>query len=119
MSVDWGAVWTALGGISGLVALGGFLFYARANRRKINAEAKVLEAEANDQTLESAFKLIGALEVRMDDLEAENKSFKRLLNRAYRRIEQLMKGIRKLLDQLADAGLVPCWQPDEWDQEPE
>jgi hypothetical protein len=30
-----------------------------------------------------------------------------------------MLGISRLIQQLADAGIAPCWQPDHWRPEPE
>jgi transcription initiation factor IIF auxiliary subunit len=127
--MDWGALITgALGGITAFVPV--ILLY-RANRRKIESEAAVNEASARDKasetadrTLEGAFKLIEKLESdrcddlkRLDQLEADNRNFKRRLEKALMRIEVLMQGIKTLLAQLYEANIEPNWEPGDWRDE--
>lgn len=129
--MDWLSVITAAGGVAGFSGLISVLLYLRPTRRKINAEARQIEAAAEneqsqvaDRTLDGAFKLIGKLETRLEQtewklasIEAENQKFKELAERALRRITYLMHGIKLLVEQLKKNLLEPVWEPDEWKYE--
>lgn len=132
--MEWYAILSALGGLSGIGALISVLFYLRPTRQKITAEAKHLEAsakhqtaEADEHTLDGAFKLLERVQGRLDqaekkliDLERVNARYKIMIDRALKRIAYLMHGIKVLLEQLQANQLEPAWKPDdEWRLEDE
>lgn len=129
--MDWGTIIVAIISSSALSGLVIYLFERRARKRqaeaaadKVQAEARSINADADNKTLEGAFRLIGVLEKQMGCYEEEQSMLKRrvgrleeLLKAAYQRIEDLMLGIRKLVQQIRNKGDEPCWEPDEWDPE--
>jgi hypothetical protein len=123
--VDWGAIAIAVIGAVGLDRLIVFGLAWRANRRKINAEAGKLEAEAESihgEAWEKAFcnlervltQQIKFQEIRINELSEKQVRFELLLEAAYRRIQYLMTGIKVLIGQLEAARIPPQWLPDEW-----
>jgi len=130
--MDWTTVIAIIGALSGLSGLVGVVLFYKPTKRKIVAEAVHLEAAAKheaadvvEHTLDGAFKLIERLqssqtatEQKMKDLQCENDNFKKRLEKALRRIENLMQGIRILFNQLKANRIEPAWEPDEWNDEP-
>ena len=55
----------------------------------------------------------------LDEQERKLTHLMTVLERYARRIEYLMTGISRLIQQLVDAGIAPCWQPDHWRPESE
>lgn len=125
--MDWLTFLSALGGLSGIGALISVLFYLRPTQRKLTAEAKHLEAsakhqkaEADEHTLDGAFKLLERVQGRLDqtekkmaDLECTNARYKIMIDRTLKRIAYLMQGIKVLLEQLQANRLEPAWRPDD------
>ena len=122
--MDWLSIFSAIGGLAGIGSLFSVVLYFKPNQRKINAEAKQIEAAATDQSVDTAFKLISKLEKRQDIsdekiklLEKDSKNIKGRLEKAMARIEVLMQGITDLISQLKAHDITPCWEPDEWSDE--
>jgi hypothetical protein len=113
-----------IGGLAGIATAISLLIQARANRRKIHAEASQLEAGASEKISDSAINLMSKYELRLAEVEKDlitvkddNCRFQRLLNSALRRIEALMKGIKILIEQLEGNHIQPAWRPDDWEIE--
>lgn len=109
------------GGLAGAATAVSMLIQARANRRRIEAEASQFEAGALGKISDSAISLMGKYESRLAEVEndlkmmkEENYRFKRLLNSAVKRIEALMDGIKLLIEQLEGNHIQPAWRPDDW-----
>lgn len=83
-----------------------------AGRAKMKADTSKVLADATNT-------LIPPLVERLDKLEAEVKTLKRLLDRYARRVIYLMSGIETLIKQIMAKGDSPCWQPDEWSADEE
>lgn len=136
---------TIIAGLGGLAGLGGFIgmfLMYRANRRKTMAEASHSEASAADTVANAAGKVTSiasdwmkefservdrleneviALHGKITDLNCENEKLKNLIDKALKRIEALMRGIKILIEQLEGNHIQPAWRPDEWklgDDEP-
>lgn len=130
--MDWTTVIAIIGALSGLSGLVGVFLFYKPTKRKIVAEAVHLEQQAKheaadvvEHTLEGAFQLIERVqetqrstELKVAELKNENENFKKRLEKALRRIENLMHGIRVLLNQLKANRIEPAWEPDEWNDEP-
>ena len=126
--MDWHTIISALGGLAGIGSLISVFVFLKPTRRKINAEAKHLEAsakhqeaEAEEHTLDNAFKLLDRMKGQMEeqnkkyvDLECANARFKIYINRALKRIEYLMQGITRLIEQLESNLIKPVWRPEDW-----
>ena len=129
--MDWHTIITALGGLAGIGSLISVFVFLKPTRRKINAEAKHLEAsakhqeaEAEEHTLDNAFKLLDRMKGQMEeqnkkyvDLECTNARFKIYIGRALKRIEYLMQGITRLIEQLESNMIKPIWRPEDWNLE--
>jgi len=129
--MDWHTIISALGGLAGVGSLISVLVFLKPTRRKLNAEAKHLEAsakhqeaEAEEHTLDNAFKLLDRMKTQMEeqnkkytDLECTNARFKIYLSKALKRIEYLMQGITRLIEQLESNLIKPVWQPEDWNLE--
>ena len=131
--MDWQHIITA---ILSAACSGGIIVYlfewrerkrqAGATAKKINAEANSIQAGADNQTLEGAFKLIETLtnqlklqEKKGEAMEVRMLRLERIGNRALNRIAYLMDGIRKLISQIERHNERPEWQPCEWQPEEE
>lgn len=111
----------SIGGLAGAATAISMLIQARANRRRIDAEASQLEAAASEKISGSAISLMSRYEERLAEVENdlktvkdENTRFRRLLNAALKRIEALMDGIKLLIGQLECNHIQPAWRPDDW-----
>lgn len=114
----------ALGSLSGLAALANALI----GRRKVIADSKKVTTDASAQIAETALTLIEPLRTQVEELQEKVvvlqttvneqdcrlKRMAMVLQRHTRRIEYLMQGINQLISQLVQAGITPCWQPEEW-----
>jgi len=78
-----------------------------AGRGKAKADTSKVLADA-------AASLIDPLIKRLDTLEGEIKTLKRLLDAYAKRVIYLMNGIETLIKQIKAKGDSPCWSPDEW-----
>lgn len=95
-------------------------------RRLKRTEANKNEADGAGKITEAAIALLqpykdqlADLQNQIDEQAAKLVHLTLVLERYARRIEYLMIGISRLIQQLADAGIAPCWQPDRWRPEPE
>ncbi|HBA90290.1 MAG TPA: hypothetical protein DCZ08_00390 [Anaerolineaceae bacterium] len=131
--MDWQTILSVLGGLTGIGSFISVIVLTGPQRRKIKAEAKHLEAsakheeaEADEHTLDGAFKLLDKMKDQMaiqdkkyTDLEYANARFKIYLGKALKRIEYLMQGITRLIEQLESNLIKPVWRPDDWNLESE
>ncbi len=83
-----------------------------ATRAKTKADTSKVLADA-------AKSLIEPLTNRLNTLESEIKTLKRLLDRYAKRVIYLMAGIETLIKQIKAKGDSPCWSPDEWNPDSE
>jgi len=99
---------------------------AISERRLKRTEANKNEADGAGKITEAALALLqpykdqlADLQKRLDEQERKLTHLMTVLERYARRIEYLMTGISRLIQQLVDAGIAPCWQPDHWRPESE
>ena len=100
----------AIIGVIGIV-IGGVIVYF-TGRKKNNADAA--EAITNAATV-----LLDPLTRRVDELEAKIKLQNEKIDRYGRRVIVLMRGIERLITQIAELGHIPVWTPDEWSPDDE
>ena len=91
-----------------------------AARRKVAAEARHTDADADATTVSTALSLIGPMKKRIDDLDAELAEMRALIAKMRDRIDELEmhdrakgRGIRILTSQITDLGAVPGWPEQE------
>lgn len=99
-----------------VAAIAGGLFTSLINyfagRAKMKADISKVLADATET-------LIPPLTDRLNALEVEVKTLKRLLDRYAKRVIYLMAGIETLIRQIKAKNESPCWQPDEWSPDEE
>lgn len=95
----WGSVLIALASAGGVTAVIQWL----QNRRKVNAEAGSILAEASRALIEPLTK-------RVEALEAENAKHERQHQENKLRIDHLEAGVRILTRQLEEQNITPAWR---------
>lgn len=95
-------------------------------RRLKQAETKKSEADGASTITDAAIALVEPLREQIAHLQkrldAQDVKYARLLTvleQYAKHVEYLMTGIARLIEQLAKAGISPCWQPTPWKPEVE
>jgi predicted nucleic acid-binding Zn-ribbon protein len=88
--MDWGTAGQAIntvGGIGGIIALLGFIGYYGVRKRKIKAEARLIERQGDSESISSLMEII-------ETLKGENARLSKRLDACEDKIEELEKRLK-------------------------
>lgn len=98
----------------------------RSQAEKADAEAHKTDIDGASAITDAAIALIQplrdqitAMQHRLDQQDIKYAKLLTVLEQYAKHVEYLMTGISRLIEQLTNAGIVPCWTPTRWKPEPE
>jgi TolA-binding protein len=96
--MDWGTLVQGInmvGGISGIIALAGFIAFYSARLRKENAEARLKEKQGDSESTRPLMDIIEALREENRRLAEKMEANERLMNERVEKLEEEVKELRK------------------------
>lgn len=96
--MDWGTLVQGIntvGGISGLIALVGFIAFYSVRIRKENAEARLKEKQGDSESIKPLMDIIEALKDENRRLAEKMEANERLMNERVEKLEEEVKELRK------------------------